>query len=141
MSPALYPRRRLGWRALTAVATGRVQLPIEPADFTRDPAAQQTVAADPDRIKAVSPSFLFATWQWMRFARRAPPLALPTLVALTPDDTLIDVEKTRRLARSKGFTMVEFAGKAHSLVLEAPQDLALALERHATNAGIDEGRR
>lgn len=134
ISPALFPRRRprprVVWDIVKALIVGRAErlspLPIAPEDFAFAPPLVERVRADALRTLTASAGFWAATVILLGRARRTfhrcP--TPPTQVLLAEHDPLIDTDRTRQLAESRGAAVSTFAGTRHSLVLEDPVRVA-----------------
>jgi alpha-beta hydrolase superfamily lysophospholipase len=134
IAPALVTRRKLSpWALLMAffsfVSNGllKVALPIRPEDFTARADRVRYIEGDPHRTRAVTGRFLWLTLLLqLRVRRTWRTSALPpTLVCLAGVEPLIDNEAVRRL--TQGATVVDWPGRHHSLVFEAPDELAAAI--------------
>jgi alpha-beta hydrolase superfamily lysophospholipase len=145
--PTIYTVRRLGPRALVAAAwgaaTGRrvqVALPLAPEDFTDDATAQARIRDDAACTRAVDWSFLRTTLAlqgevrtraWLepgRIARALGDVAtaprLPLQVLVAQNDALLDNWRLAMLAARFGAPAASVLNAAHSLVLEAPDEVA-----------------
>ncbi len=105
VTPGLVPRIALSLPqklrvalALVGAGRARIELPIEPQMFTRDPRFLDYIRSDPRRLQRVTARFLLASRALDRRIRaHLHELAAPVLLLLAGEDRIVDNRRTRAL--------------------------------------------
>jgi alpha-beta hydrolase superfamily lysophospholipase len=117
--------------------TQLIKLPLEPAMFSSQPEKQHFIKQDPHRTTAVTRAFCFTTWRMMQEVRRMQSVPVKTLTLLSATDEITNPQKTKRLMQKIGSDVVTIPETKHSLVLEAPDEVALLMVGHLRAAEQD----
>lgn len=145
ISPALFYKRRLSpVRFLLAIASYvsgglfTVPLPIKADDFTANHAHIAYIERDPFRTRAVTGRFLWLTLllqrrarRWLQVSQKLPPVQI-FLAGIEP---LVDNAAIKQLINGTNITLKEWPQCRHSLVFEAPDDIAAAVADLVLAAG------
>ncbi len=141
ISPGIYLRKPFGlttaWDSLKNLyfeRQWRFELLYQPQDFSQIDKQRDFIKVDPYRVKKIGPRFIAATALMQAVLKSRPyrssssTSSMVPQVVLASQDQLIDTQKTLELCEELEFGFRTVAG-GHSLVLDAPEELALQIAK------------
>jgi pimeloyl-ACP methyl ester carboxylesterase len=144
ISPGIYLRKAFGmttaWESLKNLyfeRQWRFELLYQPHDFSQIDKQIKYIENDPFRIQKIGPRFIAATALMQgvlksRLYRSTSPASMVPQVVLASQDQIVDTQKTLELCEELEFGFRTIAG-GHSLVLDAPDELALQIAKMGNN--------